>query len=57
MIESIADAVNRGFMWLVPVAALGFAVTLVMKAPPLRDGSSHATSHAASDAPLDSTDH
>ena len=52
VIESIADAVNRGFVWLVPIAVLGFVVTFVMKAPPLRDGSSHA----APDAALDSTD-
>jgi hypothetical protein len=52
VIESIADAVNRGFAWLVPIAVLGLVVTLAMTAPPLRDGSAHP----ASDTALDSTD-
>jgi hypothetical protein len=47
VIESIADAVNRGFMWMVPIAFLGIAVTLTMKAPPLRDGSTRPSPDAS----------
>ena len=52
VIESIAEAVNRGFMWLVPIAFLGLVVTLTMKAPAFRDGSTTA----APGASLDTTD-
>jgi EmrB/QacA subfamily drug resistance transporter len=52
VIESIAEAVNRGFMWLVPIAFLGIVVTLTMRAPALRDGSTTA----APGASLDTTD-
>lgn len=37
VIESIADAVNRAFLWMVPVALAGLAITLVMRSQPLRD--------------------
>lgn len=35
--ESIADAVNWAFAWMVPVALAGLVVALVMRAQPLRD--------------------
>jgi hypothetical protein len=37
VIESIAEAVNRAFLWLVPVAIVGVVVTMVMRAPQLVD--------------------
>jgi hypothetical protein len=37
VIESIAEAVNRAFLWLVPVALAGFVFASLMRAQPLRD--------------------
>jgi hypothetical protein len=39
VIESIGDAVNRGFWWLIPVAVGGLLLTLVMGAEQLHETS------------------